>query len=35
MRAMDTLFKPALPAPKASTIVEFLRWLAGKPALAG
>jgi hypothetical protein len=35
MRVMDTLFKPAASAPKASSIVEFLRWLAGKPVLVG
>src|SRR5438128_710988 len=31
---MNALFKPAVPAPKRSAILEFLRWLAGKPVLA-
>jgi hypothetical protein len=32
---MDTIVKPVAPASKGSSIMEFLRWLAGKPILAG
>jgi hypothetical protein len=32
---MDKLFKPVAPAPKGSSIMEFLRWLTGKPVLSG
>jgi len=31
---MDMLFKPAASPSKGSSIMEFLRWLAGKPVLS-